>query len=71
MFLFFNPQFEIIPLCMYIQYGIYCICSVSEGLRILRQVQEEMRQMDSALAEIDTASNTSKQGEVAGGGIAV
>ncbi|XP_071519274.1 pre-mRNA-processing factor 39 isoform X2 [Panulirus ornatus] len=45
--------------------------SVSEGLRILRQVQEEMRQMDSALAEIDTGSNTSKQGEVAGGGIAV
>ncbi|XP_069945998.1 pre-mRNA-processing factor 39 isoform X2 [Cherax quadricarinatus] len=45
--------------------------SVSEGLRVLRQVQMEMRQMDSAMAEMETASNTSKQGEVAGGGIAV
>ncbi|XP_045596489.1 pre-mRNA-processing factor 39 isoform X2 [Procambarus clarkii] len=45
--------------------------SVSEGLRVLRQVQMEMRQMDSAMAEIDTASNTSKQGDVTGGGIAV
>ncbi|KAG7157552.1 Pre-mRNA-processing factor 39-like 2 [Homarus americanus] len=44
--------------------------SVSEGLRVLRQVQMEMRQMDSAMAEIDTSSNSSKP-EVAGGGIAV
>ncbi|XP_068203314.1 pre-mRNA-processing factor 39 isoform X2 [Palaemon carinicauda] len=44
---------------------------VSEGLRILREVQQEVRQMDSAMAEADTSSTTSKQGEASSSGISV
>ncbi|XP_064085220.1 pre-mRNA-processing factor 39-like [Macrobrachium nipponense] len=44
---------------------------VSEGLRILREVQHEVRQMDSAMVEADTSSTTSKQGEASSSGISV
>lgn len=44
---------------------------VSEGLRVLREVQHEVRQMDSAMVETDTSSTTSKQGEASSSGISV
>lgn len=44
---------------------------VSEGLRVLREVQNEVRQMDSAVSEADTSSTTSKQGEASSSGISV
>ncbi|XP_042861360.1 pre-mRNA-processing factor 39-like isoform X3 [Penaeus japonicus] len=45
--------------------------SVTNGLRVLREVQMEVRQMDACASETDTASNTSKQGDAASGGISV
>lgn len=52
------------------------LCSMSDGLRILRQVQMEVRQMDSASAggEVDSSTGgggLGKQGESVAGGIAV
>ncbi|KAK7078290.1 PRP39 pre-mRNA processing factor 39 [Halocaridina rubra] len=44
---------------------------VSEGLRVLREVQQEVRQMDSSTSEADTSSITSKQGEASNSGISV
>lgn len=51
-------------------------CSMSDGLRILRQVQMEVRQMDTASAggEVDSSTGgggVGKQGESVAGGIAV
>lgn len=48
--------------------------SMSEGLRVLRQVQQEVRQMDTgdtSMAEIDTTGTATKQEESMSGGISV
>ncbi|KAG0717753.1 Pre-mRNA-processing factor 39 [Chionoecetes opilio] len=48
--------------------------SMSEGLRVLRQVQQEVRQMDTGdapMAEMDTTDTTTKQEEGMSGGISV
>lgn len=44
---------------------------MSEGLKVLRQVQQEVRQIDTSMAEMDTSGTTSKQEEAMSGGISV
>ena len=47
---------------------------MSEGLRVLRQVQQEVRQMDTgdaSMAEMDSTVTATKQEETMSGGISV
>lgn len=45
--------------------------SMSEGLKVLRQVQHEVRQIDTSIPEMDTSGTPTKQEEAMSGGISV